>query len=194
MQPILFDDAYWSQRYQAHTDAWDMGMPSPPLTQYIDQLTNKNLRLLIPGCGNAYEAIYLLQQGFTNITLIDISHYLVHQLQQNRLLQQARILHQNFFDHTETYDLILEQTFFCALHPSLRSDYAQHMQKLLSPTGRIAGVLFNCSFVSSPPFGGNEAEYRQLFQPHFFIKCMAACYNSVTARKERELFFILTPK
>lgn len=194
MQPNTLDDGYWSQRYQTHSDAWDMGMPSPPLTHYIDQLTDKDLRILIPGCGNAYEAIYLLQQGFTNVTLIDISAYLVQQLQQNPLLQQARILHQNFFDHTETYDLILEQTFFCALHPSLRKDYAVHMHRLLSPKGRVAGLLFNCSFVSSPPFGGNEATYRQLFKPHFFIKCMAACYNSVTARKERELFFILRHK
>ena len=194
MQPILFDDEYWSQRYQAHTDAWDMGMPSPPLTQYINQLTDKNLRMLIPGCGNAYEAIYLLQQGFTNVTLIDISAYLVQQLQQNPMLQQARILHQNFFDHTEKYDLILEQTFFCALHPSQRKAYAQHMHQLLAPNGKLVGLLFNHHFEQSPPFGGSANDYEELFSTDFHIKQMAACYNSVPARKGRELFFILTRK
>lgn len=194
MQPTNFDDAYWSNRYQALTDAWDMGMPSPPLTEYIDQLTDKRLRILIPGCGNAYEAIYLLKQGFTNVTLIDISAYLVHQLQQNQLLKQARILHQNFFDHHETYDLILEQTFFCALHPSQRMDYAQHMHHLLAPNGKLVGLLFDAHFTQSPPFGGSAKDYRTLFSSDFHLKRMAACYNSIPARKGRELFFILTHK
>lgn len=194
MPPHQLDDAYWSQRYQQNTDAWDMGMPSPPITQYIDQLTDNNLRILIPGCGNAYEAIYLLKHGFTNITLIDIAEYLVQQLQQNPLLQQARILHQNFFDHNETYDLILEQTFFCALHPSLRQHYAQHMCQLLAPNGKLAGLLFDDHFQQSPPYGGDIEEYQQLFTPFFHIKQLKRCTNSIAARQNRELFFIFNRK
>jgi 16S rRNA A1518/A1519 N6-dimethyltransferase RsmA/KsgA/DIM1 with predicted DNA glycosylase/AP lyase activity len=37
---------------------------------------------LIPGCGNTYEAEYLLQEGFTNITVIDIAPTLVESLKQ----------------------------------------------------------------------------------------------------------------
>ena len=48
------DEAYWNSQYNANTTGWDLGQVSPPLKAYIDQLTNKNLRILIPGCGNTY--------------------------------------------------------------------------------------------------------------------------------------------
>ena len=71
------DSNFWDNRYQVHETQWDVGTISAPLKEYIDQLKNKNIAILIPGCGNAHEAEYLLQQGFTNITLIDISPTLV---------------------------------------------------------------------------------------------------------------------
>ena len=73
-------ETYWNNQYNANAIGWDLGEISPPLKAYIDQLTNKQLRILIPGCGNAYEAEYLLQQGFTNVTVIDISPTLVAKL------------------------------------------------------------------------------------------------------------------
>ena len=44
---------------------------------------DKTASILIPGCGNAYEAEYLLANGFKNITIIDIAPSLVAQLLQN---------------------------------------------------------------------------------------------------------------
>jgi methyl halide transferase len=67
------NDKYWTDRYQHQQTSWDLGHVSTPIKEYIDQLTNRNLRILIPGCGNAYEAEYLLENGFENLTLIDIS-------------------------------------------------------------------------------------------------------------------------
>ena len=46
----------------------------------IDTIYNKEAKILIPGCGNTYEAEYLLEQGFTNITVIDIAPTLVENL------------------------------------------------------------------------------------------------------------------
>jgi hypothetical protein len=49
---------------------------SPPIKAYIDTLKNKDIAILIPGCGNTYEAAYLLlEQGFTNVTVIDIAQH-----------------------------------------------------------------------------------------------------------------------
>jgi hypothetical protein len=48
---------------RSNETGWDLGQVSPPLKAYIDQLTDKNLRILIPGCGNSYEAEYLLEKG-----------------------------------------------------------------------------------------------------------------------------------
>jgi methyl halide transferase len=67
------DAQYWSNRYVEGRSQWDVGSITPPLKEYVDQLTNKNVSILIPGCGTNHEAAYLLAQGFTNITVIDIS-------------------------------------------------------------------------------------------------------------------------
>ena len=40
---------------------------------YPKALKNKKLKILIPGCGNAYEGSYLMEQGFKNTYLIDLS-------------------------------------------------------------------------------------------------------------------------
>jgi methyl halide transferase len=185
------DDTYWSERYQQHQTGWDLHKASPPLKSYIDQLVRKDIRILIPGCGNAYEADYLLKMGFVDITLVDISHVLVEQLQTHFKGSPIKVVHADFFEHKGTYDLILEQTFFCAIDPMLREDYAVKMKSLLAPCGKLAGVLFNTDFVGGPPFGGNRDEYHDLFSQYFSIKTLENCYNSILPRQNRELFLII---
>lgn len=188
---LQLDDNFWSERYQHHQTGWDIGFASGPLVQYIDQLTQKDARILIPGCGNAYEADYLLQKGFSNVTLLDISHTLVAHLQKHFKGKSIDIVHADFFDHSGEYDIILEQTFFCALDPELRETYAQKMLQLLVPAGTLAGVLFNKSFTGGPPFGGSKDAYHQLFSKYFKIKTLETCYNSIIPRKNSEIFIIL---
>lgn len=187
------DKNYWDSRYQNAQTGWDLGTVSGPLQNYIDQLDNKDLRILIPGCGNAYEAEYLLNKGFKNITLIDISPSLVQQLR-NKFegRQEINVIEGDFFEHEAKYDLILEQTFMCALDPSLRQTYTQKMHSLLDHNGKIAGLLFGVGFEKAgPPFGGRAEEYRQQFAPYFNIKTMEKAYNSVKPRDGNELFIIL---
>lgn len=191
------DNEYWSNRYLNNDAGWDAGSITTPLKTYFDQLPDKQISVLIPGCGNSYEAEYLLQNGFTHITLIDISSVLCENLQQ-RLAEYStknlRIVCGDFFEHEGQYDLIVEQTFFCALDPSLRKDYAAKMPQLLKPGGKIVGVLFNKQFESNPPFGGSDKEYRELFAPLLTIEKMEPCYNSIKPREGAELFVVMKKK
>lgn len=191
MTSSLLNDEFWSEKYDTQQTYWSIGYASPPLTEYIDQLTDKDKRILIPGCGNAYEAEYLLQKGFTGVTLLDISSTLVNQLQQRFMGQSIRIIHGDFFQHQEHYDLILEQTFLSALHTSQRKDYVDQVYELLKPGATLAGVVFNREFDEGPPFGGNRTAYQELFELKLFIKTMELCYNSIGPRKGEELFIIL---
>ena len=190
---LALDETYWNNQYKANTTGWDLGEVSPPLKAYIDQLTNKNLRILIPGCGNTYEAAYLLQQGFTNVTVIDIAPALVAQLKDKFASNpNINITLGDFFEHTGVYDLVLEQTFFCALNPALRIDYFAKMNELLAPNGKLAGVLFNREFEQhGPPFGGNKDQYKPMFEKDFDFKTFQLCHNSFSKRAGTELFIIL---
>ncbi len=195
MQEKELNQQYWNSQYQNNTTGWDMKQVSPPLKAYIDQLTNKEQQILIPGCGNSYEAEYLLNQGFTNITLIDIAPALVETLQKKFAGRSSiRVVLGNFFEHTGNYDLILEQTFFCALDPVLRPAYVAKMHELLKPNGTLAGLLFNREFDGGPPFGGSEGEYRKLFAENFRIKTLEPCYNSFIKRAGTEVFMIFIRK
>ncbi len=182
------DRQFWNEKYKNDQTRWDLGEVSPPLKKYIDQLDNRSQSILIPGAGNAYEAAYLLENGFEAVTVIDIAPRLVQKLNSQFQDDNITIVEGDFFDHDGNYDLILEQTFFCALPPQKREAYIKKMRDLLNPNGRLCGVLFDRQFDSGPPFGGSEKEYRKLFEGSLSECKMERCYNSHPARKDSELW------
>lgn len=186
---------FWDEQYINNQTGWDLNGVSPPLKSYIDSLANKQQQILIPGCGNAYEAEYLLNQGFTGVTLIDISPTLVNKLKEKFTGKSIQVLQADFFEHSGSYDLILEQTFFCALDPSLRTRYAGQTYNLLRAGGKVAGLLFNIEFEKAgPPFGGNKEDYIRLFEPYFNLLQFDTCTNSVKPRLGNELFIEMQKK
>lgn len=186
---LPLDKTYWDNQYLANATGWDLGQVSPPIKSYIDTIENKDAKILIPGCGNTYEATYLLQQGFTNVTVIDIAPTLIENL---RLIysdnSNINIILGDFFAHEGTYDYIIEQTFFCALPPTMRQKYVWKMTRLLADNGKLVGLLFDREFEVSPPFGGNQKEYEQLFNGAFKFNSIAKAQNSVAPRANTELF------
>lgn len=189
------DGSAWDNRYLNNETGWDLHEVSPPLKKYIDSIPDKNISILIPGCGNAYEAAYLLQQGFQNVTVVDISKVLTERLRERFKDSHLTIHNLDFFDLDGKFDLILEQTFFCALHPSLRKKYVQKCYDLLRENGKIAGVLFHKKFTETePPFCATRAEYRELFEPKFNFLVFKDSENSVPSRMGYETMFTFQKK
>jgi SAM-dependent methyltransferase len=186
------DQDYWDAQYKAKATGWDLGIVSPPIQEFVDTIQDKNSAILIPGGGNSYEAEYLLQQGFTNISVIDIAPTLIAVLKQKFVNHpNINIILGDFFEHQGQYDWIIEQTFFCALPPTMRPKYVWKMHQLLAPKGKIVGLLFNRDFEEGPPFGGNKVEYSNLFSGAFTINKVEVCGNSVAPRANSELFIEL---
>lgn len=188
------DEIFWNDKYITDNVGWDVGYVSTPLKEYIDQLSDKNLKILIPGGGNSYEAEYLLEKGFTNVFVIDISSLPLKNLAKRvPSFPEDHLLHSDFFELEGVFDLILEQTFFCALEPKLREKYVSKMHRVLKPKGKLAGLLFNIPLNDDkPPFGGSKEEYLSLFEEKFKIGTMETAYNSIPQRAGNELFFIVT--
>jgi len=191
-----FDKEYWNSRYINEETGWDIGYPSTPLKEYIDTLEDQNLKILIPGAGNAYEAEYLHTRGFENVKVVDISEEACKKLM-DRIpdFPRKNVVCADYFETDGSYDLLLEQTFFCAIDPSEREKYIEKAKDLLQPSGLLVGLLFQKElYKDHPPFGGDEKEYRKLFQPFFIIHTMETAYNSIEPRKNSELFIKMTPK
>jgi len=191
-----FDEQYWTERYDAGKDGWDLGCISPPIKEYIDQLTNKDIKILIPGAGNSHEAEYIHNQGFTNLYVCDISNVPLDNLKERvTTFPIDNLIHGNFFEIQDKFDLVLEQTFFCALNPSLRQDYIEQMSKIIKPNGNLIGLLFSIEFDrEGPPFGGVINNYKAMFSKKFDIRVITPCTNSIESRMGSELFINMRPR
>ena len=194
------DAAYWQDRYETGRDGWDAREATPPLRAYFDQLdVAQQPRILIPGAGRAYEAEYLHRLGFRQVFVVDLAPEALRALAARVPdFPAEHLLLADFFalPNARPYDLIVEQTFFCALNPALRPAYARQCAALLRPGGTLMGVLFDTDFgpVQEPPFGGTAAEYRGYFAPDFHFRHFAAATNSLRPRQGRELFICLKKK
>jgi len=186
----------WNQRYIKNEIGWDVGRASTPIITYINQVDNKNLKILIPGAGNGYEAEYIYKQGFNDVYVVDWAERALENLS-NRCPEfpKQNLFCTDFFEHQGQYDLIIEQTFFCAIKPILRTNYVQKIYELLLDGGKLVGLLFNRDFdKEGPPFGGSEKEYIQLFQGDFSLNEIENCYNSIASRAGTELFIQFVKK
>ncbi len=184
---------YWNQRYLNVNTPWDIGSISTPLQNYFDGLVDKDLRILIPGAGKAHEAIYLHRQGFSNVYVCDWASSAFDLLREEVPdFTEEHLLIGDFFDLELPIDLVVEQTFFCAINPSLRTKYVQKMHQLLSDKGKLVGLLFANEFNKpGPPFGGTASQYRSLFAPYFDIINLDIALDSIKPRLGNELFVLL---
>ncbi len=186
---------YWQQRYENNNTGWDMGQVSPPLKAYFDQLKHKELRVLIPGAGNAYEAEYLIKKGFTDVHVVDIAQDPLKNIHDRVGEHPALHLHHiDFFEFHGKFDLIIEQTFFCALDPSQRKYFAQKMSNSMKDDARLVGLLFDFPLVDGPPYGGNVREYKEYFSPYFNFHTFQRAHNSYYKRYPKEIFINLVKK
>jgi SAM-dependent methyltransferase len=183
-------EIFWENKYKLNKIGWDLGEVSPPLKAYFDQLTNKDLKILIPGGGNSHEAEYLFKNGFKNVYVVDLSKTALDNIKRRvPNFPDVQLILGDFFNLNTTFDLVIEQTFFCAINISLRENYALKMKELLNKNGKLVGLMFDAVLNEKhPPFGGNKKEYTTYFESHFSMDIFTKCYNSFHNRQGMELF------
>ncbi len=183
------DAKYWNNRYLQGNTPWDTGGPTPPLVSIFQTITQRDAAILIPGAGNAHEAIYLHEHGFNNVWVCDWAEAAIASFAEAHPdFPKHHLICSDFFLLEQKFDHIIEQTFFCALPPQLCPQYVKKTAALLHNEGCIQGVLFAHPFpFEGPPFGGTADEYRSLFSPVFHIDILEPCSNSIPPRAGNEL-------
>ena len=192
----MLNSEYWNNKYNENQIGWDIGGVSQPLKVYIDQLENKDIKVLFPGAGHAYDAEYMFNLGFKNVYVADFAQTAADNFfERVPNFPKKQFIVGDFFKISQSFDLVLEQTFFCAIQPEMRATYISKMNEVLTSNGKLTGVLFNFPLTEKgPPFGGSVEEYQESFSNKFEIKTLEDCHNSIPERSGNEVFIILKKK
>ena len=158
---------FWESRYRDHVTPWDAGKVPDALRNYAKRIRSGS-GILIPGCGSAYEAGYLAENGF-GVLAIDFSPAAVKLAKKNlsRFGDIVRLADFFEFGFGEPYDVIYERAFLCALPPRMWPKYAPRSAQLLRPKGELAGFFFFRETEKGPPFGTTPEALHALLDPHF---------------------------
>lgn len=191
-----FQRDHW-QTYYNHDDLrWDIGEVSPPMKRLWEEGILKQGRVVIPGCGQGHEVLFFARQGF-EVTGVDFTDGAVRLLRGNleKAGLSARAIQSDFFEldgsHDAFYDLMLEQTFFCAIHPRDRVRYVETARRILKPGGLLAGVFYETGIEEGPPYNTTQEHIREHFSGGFEIVRLEKCSHSHERRAGNEWLVIL---
>jgi len=194
-----YEQADWQKHYDDDDLAWDLGEVANPFARLWEDNVLKPGALIVPGCGQGHEVIYFAERGF-EVTGVDFSPGAVKLLRDslNRKNMGAQILQLDFFEldakYDQAYDSLLEQTFFCAIHPDQRSAYVETVSRILKPGGLLFGLFYETGEEGGPPFNTTEADIRNHFAAAFDIERLEKCSFSSEKRKDKEWLAVMRKK
>lgn len=189
----------WQKHYDDDDLMWDLGEPSPPFVRWWNGFTDAPGKAVVPGCGQGHEVSLLAGSGW-EVTAVDFAPGAITRLEK-RLAEEgrsARLLNQDFFEidasHDGRYDLLLEQTFFCAIHPENRPLYVDTVHRLLRPGGKIVGLFYETGQPGGPPFNTSRGDVVDHFSGRFEIAVLEKTPHSAEHRRGKEWFAELRKK
>ena len=189
----------WQRHYDEDDLGWDLGHVAPPFVDLLESNTIFPCKTLVPGCGRGHEVIFLAENGF-DMTAVDYSIGAVNHLNSVILDRKLniKVLNLDFFEldstHDCLYDLLIEQTFFCAISPSQRPLYVETVSRILKKGGMIAGLFYHTGQEGGPPFNTTRQDIIKHFSGLFEIRELTQAKNSAEKRKGKEWLAILVKK
>ena len=189
----------WQRHYDENDLGWDLGQVAPPFVSLLESNIISPCKTLVPGCGRGHEVIFLAKNGF-DVTALDYSigavNYLNSAILERKL--NSKVLNLDFFQldstHDDLYDLLIEQTFFCAISPSQRLLYVETVARILKKGGMIAGLFYYTGQDGGPPFNTTRDDIVKYFSGSFEIRELIRAKNSAEKRRDKEWLAILIKK
>ena len=126
---------FWDGLYKAGTMPWDAGASPRRLTRFLEEFSpecasRKSIRVLVPGCGSAYEAAYLASQGY-EVEAIDFSEEAIKRAKVLFKDEKVSFEQADFFEFDGgPFDLIYERAFLCSFNPKLRQRFVRKLRSL----------------------------------------------------------------
>jgi len=142
---------YWQQRFEHSDTPWELGHPSHAFVEALERLQAlgfdpRGASVVISGCGRGSDALELARRRM-QVTALDWSPSAIQELRTSarsqKLESRVTAVSGDFFaTRPEPRDAFAEHTFFCAIDPSRRSDYARLAAEWVRPGGWLFGNFF----------------------------------------------------
>ncbi|MGB1698692.1 MAG: methyltransferase domain-containing protein [Nannocystaceae bacterium] len=185
----------WNTRYEEGRTGWDLGTAPPSLLREIAAAMERHaargverpLRVLVPGCGRGHDALAWAQAG-AEVVGLDFAALAVAEA--TKLAAETglivRYLEANVLALDPSlhgaFDVVWEQTCFCAIPREARRAYAISMTHALDQGGEFVGVFWNHGNEGGPPFDVTAAHVREAFQGLLEERALEAVADSIPAR------------
>lgn len=187
---------FWEEIYLADDTGWDLNGPTPVFEHLAESLERG--RVCIIGCGRGYDAIMFAKKGF-DVTAVDFAPSAIRALQElaKQEMVDVNTVQKDIFslvpEFQRSFDYVVEQTCFCAIHPSRRGEYEVLVKGLLKPGGRILGLWFPLDKdlkEGGPPYGTTIDEVKSVFNIGWKVEKEGFQDLSIEPRKGREKLII----
>lgn len=159
---------FWDLRYGADFAPWDAGGVPRRLQAFVAASPGPR-RILVPGCGSAWDVRFLAERGW-EVTGLDFSREALDAARRVLGPHAGRVAFGDVFAPIagEPFDVVYERAFLCALPRRLWPDWGRRMARLVAPGGVLAGFFFFGEGERGPPFPlHGEAELHALLTPAF---------------------------
>jgi hypothetical protein len=145
--------AFWEPRYRSGKIPWDFHGVPMALREFLKSTPRKG-RVLIPGCGSAYEVKAFQEHGWEPLG-IDFCEAAIEKAKQKLGNLSNQVLLADFFEHdfgSTKFDLIYERTFLCSMPQKLWLRYSTRLTHLLADGGLLAGIFLYGEEKDPPPY------------------------------------------
>ena len=187
---------FWEDIYLENDTGWDL----KGVTPFFDSISNELIqgKVCILGCGRGYDAIMFAKKGF-DVTAVDFALTPISELNKLAIQKSVTIttIKDDIFSLVEkfpdTFDYVIEQTCFCAIHPNRRKEYEILVRTILKLGGKLVGLWFpldKSQEEGGPPFGTTIDEVKSIFNSGWKIEKENFPSQSVEPRKGREKLII----
>ena len=191
-------ESFWDNIYLNETPKWDLGKPTPILTELLTRLKIPKMRVLVLGCGTGHDAAYFALQGHF-VTAVDFSAQAIEKAEaQYGSVPNLKFVQQDIFklprEWEAQFDLVFEQTCYCAIDPARRNALVKIWRRMLAPNGHLLGIFFTMERKNLPPFGATEWEIRKRLRTDFHFIFWGRWRTSIADRNGKELAVYLQKK
>jgi SAM-dependent methyltransferase len=184
---------FWEARWREGQTGWDLGAASPPFEALLEGPDAPPPgRVAVVGCGRGHDALLFARRGFEAVGF-DFAPTAVAAARALAAEQgvAARFEVADFFALPDQwagqFDYVLENSFFTAIPPARRAEYAAVVAALLRHGGELIGLFRDHDRPDGPPHGTSEPELRRLLAPDFDSLAIGPAPRSHERRQGEEL-------